>query len=244
MLDEVAARLVTLEVSDTADLALLRDALATIAFENRVPPAAQPFVARAARLLGGIVAGADDPIASMRDVHAAIESATDASAACVASNATASCARADSTATTSATSAPIMTNSTVAGAEDRLPDDADRELLPDFITESLEFVAASEIALLRLEENPADDGAVNEVFRAFHTVKGTAAFLGLERLTALAHEAESLLSRVREKEIGYTRGCAELSLRSIDMLSRCSRWWSRRSQATGRCRYRRATRRW
>jgi two-component system chemotaxis sensor kinase CheA len=205
-LDEVAARLVTLEISDTADLALLRDALADIAFENRVPPAAQPFVARAARLLGAIVAGAADPIAVMIDVHAAIESATDAS------EGRAACARPSDLAPPHAASAASTPT------DDRLPHDADRELLPDFVTESFEFVAASESALLRLEENPADDDAVNEVFRAFHTVKGTAAFLGLERLTALAHEAESLLSRLREKEIGYTRGCAELSLRSIDML--------------------------
>jgi HPt (histidine-containing phosphotransfer) domain-containing protein len=55
--------------------------------------------------------------------------------------------------------------------------------------------------------------AVNTVFRAFHTVKGTSAFLGLGRIAAFAHEAESLLSRVRDQEIAYTRACAELSLR-------------------------------
>jgi two-component system chemotaxis sensor kinase CheA len=101
---------------------------------------------------------------------------------------------------------------------DRLPDDADRVLLPEFITESHECVTNSEAALLQLEENPTDEEAVNTVFRAFHTVKGTSAFLGLTRIAAFAHEAESLLSRVRDREINYTRGCADLSLRSVDML--------------------------
>jgi two-component system chemotaxis sensor kinase CheA len=202
-LDTVAARLVTLEISDRADLELLRDALVDIAFGNRVPPMAQPFVARAARLLGTIISGAEAPVAVMAGVHAALESAMEASEG--------------STPRAGAMDAPAPV-APGASHQDRLPDDADHELLPEFITESLEFLAASESALLRLEEDPADDEAVNEVFRAFHTVKGTAAFLGLERLTALAHEAESLLSRVREKEIRYTRGCAELSLRSVDML--------------------------
>ena len=103
-------------------------------------------------------------------------------------------------------------------AGDRFPDDADRELLAEFITESLECVGTAEGALLRLEEDPGDDESVNAVFRAFHTVKGTAAFLGLTRIITLAHEAESLLSRVRDREIAFTRECAELALRSVDML--------------------------
>lgn len=116
---------------------------------------------------------------------------------------------------TSAAAAPPASS---APLFDRLPDDADRDLLPDFITESGECVTNSEAALLQLEANPSDEEAVNTVFRAFHTVKGTSAFLGLTRIAAFAHEAESLLSRVRDKEIAYTRGCADLSLRSADML--------------------------
>jgi chemotaxis protein histidine kinase CheA len=48
-------------------------------------------------------------------------------------------------------------------------------------------------------------------------VKGTSAFLGLDRLTAFAHEAESLLSRVRDTRSPRAR-CADLALRSVDML--------------------------
>jgi two-component system chemotaxis sensor kinase CheA len=56
------------------------------------------------------------------------------------------------------------------------------------------------------------------VFRAFHTVKGTAAFMGLDRLAEFAHHAESLLSRVRDRELPYTQPVANLSLRSNDVL--------------------------
>ena len=102
--------------------------------------------------------------------------------------------------------------------QDKLPDDTDLELLRDFLNEAAEYIEASEVALLALENDPQEDEAINTVFRAFHTVKGTAAFLGLTHIAEFAHEAESLLSRVRDKEFSYGPGCADLSLRSVDML--------------------------
>lgn len=280
-LDDAATLLLQLEATDTVDLARLRDALTELAFENLVPLSAQPFVARAARVLGTILGGtASDPATAFAEVSQAIEDAMRASdahaKAAPAAPAAASRKRtprsvtpvrspaqaetplrvaaiqdmaddmandmADDMANESANAPrvavadapPVATKAAAAPAvvapaeatrstqhdvgSDRLPDDADRDLLPDFITESRECVTNSESALLQLEENPTDEEAVNTVFRAFHTVKGTSAFLGLSRTAAFAHEAESLLSRVRDKEIRYTRGCANLSLRSVDML--------------------------
>lgn len=103
-------------------------------------------------------------------------------------------------------------------ALDELPGDTDLDLLGDFLMESVDSLTAAEAALLELEADPSHEEAINTVFRAFHTVKGTSAFLGLGRIAAFAHEAESLLSRVRDQEIAYTRACAELSLASSDML--------------------------
>ncbi|WP_353266864.1 chemotaxis protein CheA [Gemmatimonas sp.] len=266
-LDDAATLLMQLEATDTADLAVLRDALTDLAFENRVPLRAQPHVARAARVLGTVVNGtAADVSAAFAEVGEAIEAAMKASESqpsavgadpvahalsgtvggatgiAVASGATATIefdsdvdsADEPAAAITPAAGwqapapAPAPAPVPVAPAaplvavrdftEDRLPDDADRDLLPDFITESNECVTNSEAALLQLEANPSDEEAVNTVFRAFHTVKGTSAFLGLARIAAFAHEAESLLSRVRDKEIAYSQGCADLSLRSADML--------------------------
>ncbi|MBY0489573.1 MAG: chemotaxis protein CheA [Gemmatimonadaceae bacterium] len=270
-LDDAATLLMQLEATDTADLATLRDALTDLAFENRVPLAAQPFVARAARVLGTIVKGTvPDASAAMAEVGTALEAAmkaceqapratvavaevatmtvdaTNAGAIVdtptvdvhvdafvdvsvdVSVDATAKPRRRTPGRGTPAIAAPAIAEPTPEPARatskahdtgsDRLPDDADRDLLPDFITESNECVTNSEAALLQLEANPSDEEAINTVFRAFHTVKGTSAFLGLSRIAAFAHEAESLLSRVRDKEIAYTRGCADLSLRSADML--------------------------
>ncbi len=278
-LDDAATLLMQLEATDLADLAVLRDALTDLAFENRVPLRAQPHVARAARVLGTIVNGsAADVQGAFAEAGQAIEEAMKASesagaqaigldrvanavsssvsgAASIPLAAGATASHYDdgndspdsgvalqepaaaghgvspalremlqaSTPASLVTVPPASPVSTVAqdtadAQHDRLPDDADRDLLPDFITESGECVTNSEAALLQLEANPTDEEAVNTVFRAFHTVKGTSAFLGLARIAAFAHEAESLLSRVRDKEITYTQGCADLSLRSVDML--------------------------
>lgn len=206
-LDDAATLLLQLDATDTVELTRLRDALTDLAFENGVSLPAQPFVARAARVLGMLVNGAAaDMGAAFIEVSDAIEAAMRVNTGSMPAHNTAVLVV-----------APTRDTPSDENAE-QLPADADRELLPDFIIESHECIAASEAALLRLEDEPSDVEAVNTVFRAFHTVKGTSAFLGLARLTAFAHEAESLLSRVREKEIAYTRSCADLSLRSVDML--------------------------
>jgi two-component system chemotaxis sensor kinase CheA len=100
-----------------------------------------------------------------------------------------------------------------------LPEDADPTLLSEFITECRELVEGAEAALLAMETDPDDLESINTVFRAFHTIKGTSGFLGISRMAELAHKAESLLSRMRDKEIRCTGGYADLALRSVDLLN-------------------------
>jgi len=92
------------------------------------------------------------------------------------------------------------------------------ELLSEFITECLEHIENSESSLLDLEYKPDDDEAINSIFRAFHTIKGTSGFLGLQEMQKLAHRAENLMDRGRNKEIQITGSYADLALESIDML--------------------------
>ena len=101
---------------------------------------------------------------------------------------------------------------------DYMPDDVDTELFAEFITECTDLIVNAEEALLLLENDPEDMDAVATVFRAFHTVKGTSAFMELNLLADMGHHAETLLSRVRDGEIRYVGGYADLALRSIDMI--------------------------
>ena len=101
---------------------------------------------------------------------------------------------------------------------ERLPEDADFDLLSQFVAESGDLISDAEEALLTLETDPEDGDAIGTVFRAFHTVKGVSAFLELNAISEMAHLAESLLSRVRDKEIRYSGGYADLALQSLDMI--------------------------
>lgn len=237
-LDDAVTLLLQLDATDLVDLARLRDALTSLVFDNGVPLPAQPHVARAARLLGGLVdQSAADPNATFTDVSRALENAMATIDAQPALPAPAAATRRKATpkATrvvepepvvlpTAAPAASLQVPEPLAEAVafdpaiDVLPGDTDMDLLGDFLAESMDCLTHAEASLLELEANPAHEEAVNTVFRAFHTVKGTSAFLGLTRVAAFAHEAESLLSRVRDQEIAYTLACAELSLASSDML--------------------------
>ncbi|MDJ0856851.1 MAG: Hpt domain-containing protein, partial [Desulfobacterales bacterium] len=105
-----------------------------------------------------------------------------------------------------------------ADDRDYMPDDPDFELIGEFIEEGNDLIFKAEEALLKLETDPEDMDAVGMVFRAFHTIKGTSAFLELAVIADMGHHAESLLSRVRDREIRYSGGYADLSLRALDML--------------------------
>ncbi|WP_419191916.1 chemotaxis protein CheA [Engelhardtia mirabilis] len=73
----------------------------------------------------------------------------------------------------------------------------DPELTGDFIVEAREHTEAVDHQLLTLERDPTNAEAINAIFRAFHTIKGLAGFLELDPIQRLAHEAETMLDRVR-----------------------------------------------
>ena len=82
----------------------------------------------------------------------------------------------------------------------------DAELLKEFAVESQEHLSDIENQLLTLESqgDDMDVALVNTVFRAIHSIKGAAGFMGLETLGGLAHRAEEVLNRLRNKELRPT----------------------------------------
>lgn len=99
-----------------------------------------------------------------------------------------------------------------------LPAGIDMELLGVVITEATENLQLAEGAMLSLETNPSDQEGINSVFRAFHTIKGISGYLGLTKISELAHHSESLLSKVREGRLVFGGAYADMSLRSVDTL--------------------------
>lgn len=92
------------------------------------------------------------------------------------------------------------------------------EILREFLLETHENLALLDSDLIALEKNPAEKSTLAQVFRTLHSVKGTAGFLGLVKLQAVAHSAESLLSRLRASELQFNQAIATVLLRVVDAI--------------------------
>jgi|GEM_PF-26347 len=100
--------------------------------------------------------------------------------------------------------------------------DFDEQMLLAFIEESQEHLDGIENDLLSIEASGADidEELVNQVFRAVHSIKGGAGFLGLDRITELAHGMENVLNKVRNREFVLDDASTSVLLEAADVLSR------------------------
>jgi two-component system chemotaxis sensor kinase CheA len=72
------------------------------------------------------------------------------------------------------------------------------DLLREFVTETNESLDVVDVELVRFEQDPNNAQILDNIFRLVHTIKGTCGFLGLPRLEALAHAAETLMGKFRD----------------------------------------------
>src|SRR5262245_58899568 len=98
----------------------------------------------------------------------------------------------------------------------------DPELLAEFVTEAREHLAGVEGQLLDIESGGADVNVdlVNTVFRAIHSVKGAAGFLGLTTVNKLAHSLENVLGKMRNHELAPTSPIVDTMLQAADALTK------------------------
>lgn len=75
-----------------------------------------------------------------------------------------------------------------------------KEIFESFVIETREILEKLDLELVELEKSPDDVDLLNSIFRAFHTVKGTSGFLGLEKLQKVTHRCEDILNKLRKGE--------------------------------------------
>jgi two-component system, chemotaxis family, sensor kinase CheA len=92
------------------------------------------------------------------------------------------------------------------------------DLLADFLTETNESLAELDVALLTLERTPDDAETLSMIFRMVHTIKGTCGFLGLPRLEKVAHAAENVLGKVRDRALAATPDVVSIILAALDRI--------------------------
>jgi two-component system chemotaxis sensor kinase CheA len=96
----------------------------------------------------------------------------------------------------------------------------DRDLLNEFCNEAQDLLQDIEKGVLILEQDPSHRETLNSVFRAFHTFKGSAGYIGLGPVKLLAHELESLLDAARRGDLPITTPIINVILAGGDALRR------------------------
>ncbi|MBP1087485.1 MULTISPECIES: chemotaxis protein CheA [Pseudomonas] len=85
-----------------------------------------------------------------------------------------------------------------------------------FIVEARELLQAMEESLLQLESEPGDQDAIGAVFRAAHTIKGSAGLFGLTPIVSFTHIVEDVLDRLREGSVSVNAELIAVLLKSGD----------------------------
>src|SRR6202047_3387055 len=125
-------------------------------------------------------------------------------------------------ATSAAPSTNEVTRASITGFYfDLLPpdDEVPNEILEFFQPEAEEHLQIVSDCLISLEGNNNPE-EINKLFRAIHTLKGSAAQVGLKRLGAIAHRVEDLIGRLRDGEIEPSPMVVDVCLESIDVLKK------------------------
>ncbi|NQD36147.1 chemotaxis protein CheA [Permianibacter sp. IMCC34836] len=88
------------------------------------------------------------------------------------------------------------------------------------VQESRELLIAMEAGLLDIEQNGMSTDAINAVFRAAHTIKGSAGLFALDHIVSFTHVMENVLDRVRSGRLGLDEQMLSVLLASGDYLSK------------------------
>lgn len=92
------------------------------------------------------------------------------------------------------------------------------EFIKEFVEEALMHIESVEENLLHLEGEDLDLDRVNDVFRAVHSIKGTAGFFGLDNIVKLSHTMENIFGEVRGGKLDFSTHMIDGLLESNDML--------------------------
>jgi len=94
------------------------------------------------------------------------------------------------------------------------------DIVKEFLVESHEGLDQLDRDLIALEQAPTDKGLLSAIFRCIHTIKGTCGFLGFEKLEAVSHVGENLLSDLRDGKLALSPAITSALLQLVDAVRR------------------------
>ena len=92
----------------------------------------------------------------------------------------------------------------------------DQETIHEFLVESHENLSRLDQDLVELEKHPQDADLLGSIFRTIHTIKGACGFLAFSVLEAITHQAETLLSQLRDGQRELNPALVSLILEAVD----------------------------
>lgn len=99
-----------------------------------------------------------------------------------------------------------------------LSDPEMKEIVESFIIETKEILDRLDLDLVDIEKRPDDMVLLDQIFRGFHTIKGTSGFLGLDKMTRVTHNCEDILNKLRKGEAVLTSELMDGILSAYDLL--------------------------
>ncbi|MGP1458272.1 MAG: chemotaxis protein CheW [Treponema sp.] len=97
-------------------------------------------------------------------------------------------------------------------------DPNNEELLKDFFAEAEQQVDTLESNILVVENDPTNHEAIDEIFRAAHTLKGGSATVEMTELSGFTHKVEDVLDEIRSDRLRVDEGVVDVLLSSIDVI--------------------------
>ncbi len=94
------------------------------------------------------------------------------------------------------------------------------ELIQVFLEECDDEIRELEAGLIKLEGDQEDEGIINRIFRAAHTIKGSAGLVGFDEVSNFTHNIENILDRIRSRELRITKKLISNLLEATDLLKR------------------------
>lgn len=94
----------------------------------------------------------------------------------------------------------------------------EEDLLKEFLIECAEGVGRLDQEFVALEKEAENPSLLASIFRTIHTIKGTCGFLGLPKLESIAHVAENVLSKMRDRKMTVTPERITVLLGAVDVI--------------------------
>ncbi len=94
-----------------------------------------------------------------------------------------------------------------------------QEIFDGFLVETNELIESLGNDLMLIESQPDDLDLINQIFRSFHTIKGTSSFMGFKHIVSITHEAEDLLNKLRKSELVVSQEIIDVLLEVTDWIA-------------------------